>query len=57
VTSDRCYDFKIVFAQKFGENIGVFFAKTTASFFCENVGITLVFEKNANFCPKLAKIA
>jgi hypothetical protein len=36
-----------IFAEKIGENIGVF-AQTTATF-CKNVIITLVFEKNANF--------
>jgi hypothetical protein len=43
---DRCYS--NIFAEKFGKNIGVFFAQTTASF-CKNEIITLVFEKNANF--------
>jgi hypothetical protein len=31
VTRDRCYDFKNIFAEKFGKKIGVF-AQTTASF-------------------------
>jgi hypothetical protein len=34
--------------------IFAFFAQTTASF-CKNVIITLVFEKNANFLPKIGK--
>jgi hypothetical protein len=50
---DRCYDFKNIFAEKFGENIGVF-SQTTASF-CKNVIIKLVFEKNAIFSPKIGK--
>jgi hypothetical protein len=50
-TWDRCYDFKNISAKKFGENIGVFFAQTTASF-CKNVIITLVFEKNPNYFAK-----
>jgi hypothetical protein len=33
-----------------------FFAQTTASF-SKNLIIVLVFEKNANFCRKLSKIA
>jgi hypothetical protein len=34
--------------------LAVFFAQTTASF-CKNLIITLVFEKNANFLPKIAE--
>jgi hypothetical protein len=47
--------FKKYFRQKISENIG-FFAQTTASF-CKKMIIILVFEKNAIFCRKLAKIA
>jgi hypothetical protein len=44
VTRDRCYDFKNIFTETFGENIGVF---------CKNVIITLVFEKKTSiFWPK-----
>jgi hypothetical protein len=42
-----------IFAEKFGKSIGVF-AHTVATF-CKNF-MTLVFEKNAIFCRKLAKI-
>jgi hypothetical protein len=47
VSWDRCFDFKNIFAEKFSK-ILAFFARTTASFW-ENLIITLVFEKNANF--------
>jgi hypothetical protein len=52
VTRDRCYDFKNIFAQKFG----VFCSKYC---YClKKMIITLVFEINANFfAEKLAKIA
>jgi hypothetical protein len=50
-TGDRCYDFI---------NILAFFDQTTASCFCKNVIITLVFEKNAYFfadnCPQTHKV-
>jgi hypothetical protein len=51
---DRCYYYLNIFAEKFGENIGVF-AETTASFFTKKLIKTLVFEKNANILPKIGK--
>jgi hypothetical protein len=50
---DRCYDFENIFAENFGENIGVF-AQTSASF-CKNLIITLVFEKNANLFAEICQ--
>jgi hypothetical protein len=44
-----------IFSPKKLAKILTFFAQTTAFF--KNLIITLVFEKNANFCRKLAKIA
>jgi hypothetical protein len=56
---DLCYDFLNIFARKIGENIGVFFPQTTATF-GQNLIITLVFEKGANIfaenCQKSPKI-
>jgi hypothetical protein len=52
VTRDR-FKKKNIFAEKFGENVG-FFAQTTATF-CKNLIIALVFEKNANFVPKIVE--
>jgi hypothetical protein len=41
------------FAEKFGENIGVFLLKLCTSLvFCKYLIITMVFEKNANFFAK-----
>jgi hypothetical protein len=48
-----CYDFRNIFAKKIGEKIGVF-TQTTASF-SKNWIITMVFEKNAIFPPKIGK--
>jgi hypothetical protein len=46
---------KYFFAEKFSENIGVFFAQATDSFWKQFI-IILVFEKNANFfSPKIGK--
>jgi hypothetical protein len=57
LTWDRCYNFKNIFAEKLGKNIGVLFAQTTACF-CKNFIKSLVIEKNANFFRrKLAKFA
>jgi hypothetical protein len=39
-------DFKNIFAEKFSENIGGFFARTTASFW-KNLIITLALEKKS----------
>jgi hypothetical protein len=43
----RCTDFLNIFAEKFGEKIGVFLHKTKQNL--KKLIITLVFEKNANF--------
>jgi hypothetical protein len=56
VSRDRCYDFLNIFAKKIGEHIGVLFAQT-ATCFWKNLIITLVFDKNAIFRRKMAKIA
>jgi hypothetical protein len=45
---DRCYDLKNIFAEKFGENIGRFFA---VYIYCKNWIVTMFFRR------KLAKIA
>jgi hypothetical protein len=45
--------FKNIFAKKFGEKNGGFFAQTTTNF-CKKMIITLVFEQNADFLPKIA---
>jgi hypothetical protein len=42
-TGDRCYDFWNIFAEKSGENIGVFSQITASS--SKNLILTLVFEK------------
>jgi hypothetical protein len=47
-TRDRCYDFLNIFAEFFGEKIGVFDSKNKANS-CKKLIITLVFEKNAIF--------
>jgi hypothetical protein len=44
-----------IFSPKNLAKILAFFAQTTASFFAKIVIITLVFEKNANFLPKIGK--
>jgi hypothetical protein len=49
---DQCCDFLNIFAEKFGKN-GVF-AQNIAKL-CKNRIITMVFEKNANFLPKIGK--
>jgi hypothetical protein len=55
---DQCYDFLNIFAEKFGEKIGVLTQNKAK--LCKNLILTLVFEKNANFfaenCRKLQKI-
>jgi hypothetical protein len=43
-----------IFSPKNLAKILAFLAQTTASF-CENVIITMAFEKNANFSPKMRK--
>jgi hypothetical protein len=50
---DRCYDFKNISTKNLAK-ILTFLAQTTASF-CKNAIITLVFEKNAIFPPKIGK--
>jgi hypothetical protein len=45
--------FKIIFAEKFSEKIGVFYSKQSQ--ILKKIIITLVFEKNANFLPKIGK--
>jgi hypothetical protein len=45
---DRCYDFKNIFAEKFGKNWH-FWLKTKLVKLFKNLIITLVFEKNANY--------
>jgi hypothetical protein len=48
---------KILSPKNLAKMFGVFFAQTAAAFFCKNLIITLVFEKNAKFFRrKLAKI-
>jgi hypothetical protein len=44
-----------IFSPKNLAKILAFFAQTTASS-CKNLIITLAFEKNANFLPKIGKI-
>jgi hypothetical protein len=41
VTRDRCYDFLNIFAEKFSENIGVFWLETKPNFekIDHNIGI------------------
>jgi hypothetical protein len=46
----RCYDFLNIFAEKIGEKTGVFVSNKAKLF--KNVIISLVFEKNANFCAE-----
>jgi hypothetical protein len=46
-------NFKI-FSPKLFAKMWAFFAQTAATF-CKNLIITLVFEKNANFSPKIGK--
>jgi hypothetical protein len=43
---DRCYDFLIIFAEKFSEKIGVFDSKQSQ--ILKKMIITLVFKKTAN---------
>jgi hypothetical protein len=52
---DRRYDFKNIFAENFGENIGVVCYLLTTASFSKNLIITLISEKNANFWPKICK--
>jgi hypothetical protein len=52
----RCYDFKNIFAKKFGENIGGFFL-LKLQLVLEKMYHDIGFEKNAIFGRKLAKIA
>jgi hypothetical protein len=49
VTWDRCCDSLNIFAEKFGDQIGVFLFKTKLNYVCKKLIITLVFEKNNNF--------
>jgi hypothetical protein len=50
---DRCYDFKNIFAKKFGKKMA-FLAQNKGKL-CKMLIITLVFEKNAIFPPKIVK--
>jgi hypothetical protein len=50
---DRCYGFKNIFAEKFRQKIGILTQNKAK--LCQNLIITLVFEKNANFLPKIGK--
>jgi hypothetical protein len=52
-TRDRCYDFLNIFAEKFCAKNWCFFAQNKAKL-CKNWIITLIFEKNAIFSPKIA---
>jgi hypothetical protein len=52
-TWGRCYDFLDIFAEKISEKVA-FCAQNKAKLF-KNLIITLVFEKNANFSPKIVK--
>jgi hypothetical protein len=45
------YDFLNIFAETVSEKIGVF----DKAKLCKNLTITLVFEKNVNFLPKIVK--
>jgi hypothetical protein len=51
---DRCYDLKKIFLQKKLAKILAFFAQATANC-CKNLIITMGFEKNAIFTPKIGK--
>jgi hypothetical protein len=53
-TRDRCYDFLNIFAKKFCEKKSAFLTQNKAKL-CKILIITLVFEKNANFSPKIAE--
>jgi hypothetical protein len=53
VLGTDCYDFKNIFAKKITK-ILAFFAQTT-SIFCNNLIISLVLVKNANFSPNIGK--
>jgi hypothetical protein len=44
----------LIFAKKFSEKIGVFFTQNKAKL-CKILITTLVFEKNANFLPKIVE--
>jgi hypothetical protein len=44
---DRCYDFLNIFAETFGDKIGVLYTKQSK--LLKKLIIPLVFEKNANF--------
>jgi hypothetical protein len=52
-TWDRCYDFLNIFAEKFSEKMA--FSTKNKAKLCKNLIITLVFEKNANFSPKIVE--
>jgi hypothetical protein len=46
-TWDRCFDFKNIFAEKFGEKLA--YLTQNKAKLCKILIITLVFEKNAKF--------
>jgi hypothetical protein len=51
---DRCYDFLNIFAEKFSKKLAFLIQNKTK--LCKILFITMIFEKNAIFCRKLAKI-
>jgi hypothetical protein len=53
MTWDRCYDFLNIFAEKFSEKMA--FLTQNKAELCKNLIITLVFDKNANFLPKIVE--
>jgi hypothetical protein len=53
VTRDRCYDFENIFAEIFSEKLA-FLTQNKAKIY-KILIITWVFEKNANFLPKIVK--
>jgi hypothetical protein len=52
-TRDRCYDFLKIFAKKFSKKLA--FLTQNKAKLCKILIITLVFEKNANFLPKIVE--
>jgi hypothetical protein len=52
---DRCYDFLNIFAKKISKKLA-FLTRNKSKFFQNfDRNVTLVFEKNANFLPKIAE--
>jgi hypothetical protein len=50
---DRCYDFKNIFAKKSAKKLA--FLSQNKAKLCKKIIITLVFEKNAIFSPKIVE--